>query len=149
MRVGIDTNVLVYAEAADGDARSGVARALLRKLEPDEAVIATQALGELFNVLTRKGGWDRSRARDAVFDWQVFVDVATADEQTFFEAFNLAVDHRLQIWDALILATLAGAGCDLVLSEDLRDGFVWGGLTVVNPFQTPSNPRLAELLARP
>lgn len=149
MRVGIDTNLLVYAEQSDGSEKSRIAAALLRRLEPDEAVIATQALGELFNVLTRKGGWDRARARDAVIDWQVFAQVAGTDEQTFFDALNLATDHRLQIWDALILAAMAAAGCDLLLSEDMQDGFSWLGLTVANPFALPPNPRLAELLARP
>ena len=59
---------------------------------------------------------------------------------------SLAATHRLQIWDALILATAAGAGCRLLLSEDMQDGFVWKGCTVANPFAAPLHPLLADAL---
>ena len=29
------------------------------------------------------------------------------------------------------------AGCRLLLSEDLHEGFTWAGVTVVNPFSSP------------
>jgi hypothetical protein len=32
------------------------------------------------------------------------------------------------------------------LSEDFSSGFTWGGVTVVNPFASPTSPLLAALL---
>ncbi len=61
-------------------------------------------------------------------------------------ALNLASVHRLQIWDAVILSAAASAGCRVLLSEDLQDGFTWNGVTVVNPFAPEPNALLAELL---
>jgi predicted nucleic acid-binding protein len=43
--------------------------------------------------------------------------------------------HRLSCWDALIVAAAADAGCGLLLTEDLQDGRVYEGVTVMNPFE--------------
>ena len=54
--------------------------------------------------------------------------------------------HRFSIWDCVIVAVSANAGCDLLLSEDMQDGFAWGGLTIVNPFAASPHPLLRSLL---
>jgi predicted nucleic acid-binding protein len=46
-----------------------------------------------------------------------------------------------------MLAAAADAGCRLLLSEDLQEGFTWRGVTVVNPFADTRHPLLAALLA--
>jgi predicted nucleic acid-binding protein len=61
-------------------------------------------------------------------------------------AADLATDHRLGIWDAVILTAASHAGCRLLLSEDLQEGFTWGGVTVVNPFAFPRHALLSALL---
>lgn len=45
------------------------------------------------------------------------------------------------------VAFAAEAGCRLLLSEDLQEGFTSKGFTVTNPFPTPKNELLASLLA--
>jgi hypothetical protein len=45
-----------------------------------------------------------------------------------------------------MLAVAAENGCGLLLSEDLQDGFSWGGLRVVNPCAAPRFPLLDALL---
>ena len=40
-------------------------------------------------------------------------------------------------------AVAADAGCRLLLSEDLQDGFTWRGVTVVDPFADKPHPLLA------
>ncbi len=61
-------------------------------------------------------------------------------------AVDLAVHHQLGIWDAVMLAAASEAGCRLLLSEDMQDGFTWGGVTVANPFATPRHPLLDAML---
>lgn len=61
-------------------------------------------------------------------------------------AFDLTVDHGLQIWDALILAVTAENRCRILLTEDMQDEFTWRGVTVVNPFRVPTHPLLSSLL---
>ena len=65
MRVALDTNVLAYAEGINGAERRDAALAIIRRLPQEAAVVPAQALGELFNVLVRKGGRSRGEARDA------------------------------------------------------------------------------------
>ena len=61
-------------------------------------------------------------------------------------ALDLAADHQMPIWDALILAVAADQKCRLLLSEDFQQGFTWRGVTVLNPFQTPQHALLAAVL---
>jgi predicted nucleic acid-binding protein len=61
-------------------------------------------------------------------------------------AADLATDHQLGIWDAVILSAASQAGCRLLLSEDLEEGFTWAGVTVVNPFSSPRHALLEALL---
>jgi predicted nucleic acid-binding protein len=46
----------------------------------------------------------------------------------------------------LILAVTAEAGCRVLLSEDMHEGFTWRGVTVVNPFAAIVHPLLAAQL---
>jgi predicted nucleic acid-binding protein len=64
------------------------------------------------------------------------------------KAVDLAADHKLRIWDSVILAATAEAGCRLLLSEDLEEGFTWQGVTVANPFSATPHPLLDVLLGR-
>jgi predicted nucleic acid-binding protein len=61
-------------------------------------------------------------------------------------AADVATDHQLGIWDAVILSTASEAGCRLLLSEDMQEGFTWGGVTVTNPFASVQHELLAALL---
>ena len=145
MRVAVDTNVLAYAEGLDGLVKQAQARAVMQALAVHDVIVPTQVLGELFNVLTRKGGRSGPAALQDINIWREALQVASADAQVMSEALALAAAHRLQIWDCLILATSAAAGCSILLSEDMQDGFAWAGITVANPFAQPANPLLAAL----
>ena len=61
-------------------------------------------------------------------------------------ATDLASQHRLGIWDSVILATAADAGCRLLLSGDMQDGFTWAGVTVANPYASTPYPLLGAIL---
>ena len=104
-----------------------------------------QAAGEVYSVLVRSG-MSRTAARDQLIDLQKLFEAATAETETFAVALDLATDHKLQFWDALILNVAADAGCRLLLSEDMQDGFAWRGVTVVNPFAAKLHRRLARVL---
>ncbi|MDQ2653694.1 MAG: hypothetical protein M3Z20_11715 [Chloroflexota bacterium] len=62
-------------------------------------------------------------------------------------AMDFATVHHFRIWDAAILAAASRAGCWMLLSADLQEGFSWGGVTVVNPFALPRHTLLAASLA--
>ena len=150
--VAFDTNILAYLAVVDRAPadRSKIERVkqLVPRLGQSCALVApTQALGELFVVL-RKAKTDAVEARRIVNHFTNEFIIATTDEWSLGRALDLAVDHKLQFWDALILTAAADAGCSLLLSEDMQDGFVVAGLTVVNPLAAIPNAALTRLLAR-
>ncbi|HET8727911.1 MAG TPA: PIN domain-containing protein [Alphaproteobacteria bacterium] len=146
MRVALDTNVLAYAEGVNGTEKRDAALDLVRRLPQEAAVIPVQVLGELFNVLVRKAGKPRADARDALLGWRDTFSVVETSPEAMLAAVDLATDHRFGIWDAVILSAASQAGCRLLLSEDLQDGFTWGGVTVANPFASPRHMLLDALL---
>ena len=147
IRVAIDTNVLVYAEESEPSARKTTATALLARLSPATTFIPVQALIELFHLLVRKARVPASAARTAVVTWQDSFSVIETSESILTNALALAVEHRVGAGDAVILSAAADAGCRLLLSEDLQDGFTWSGVTVANPFAKVRHPLLAALLS--
>lgn len=146
MKVALDTNILAYAEGVDGAGRRDAVLEVIGQLPQADVVIPVQALGELFNVLVRKAGKPRVHARQAILSWQDSFAVTETSPEVLMAAADIATDHQLGIWDAIILSSASQAGCRLLLTEDLQDGFVWGGTTVVNPFARPIHPLLDALL---
>lgn len=139
MWAALDTNVLAYAEGLGDERRCTAARSLVERMPAGRVLLPAQTLGELYRVLTGKAGWGTDPARAALLSWADSFEVADSTWPAFQGALDIAVDHGLQIWDALILSVAADNRCRLLLSEDLHNGFTWHGVTVVNPFsETPS-----------
>jgi predicted nucleic acid-binding protein len=148
VKVALDTNVLAYAEGINGAERRDAALSLIRRLPREAAVVPVQVLGELFNVLVRKGGKSRGDARDALLSWRDTFPVVETSPGVLLAATDLATDHQLGIWDAVILSAASQSGCRMLLSEDLQEGFTWAGVTVVNPFASPQHALLDVLLGK-
>ncbi len=146
MRVALDTNVLVYAEGVGDEARCTAAITLIEQLPAELVLLPAQSLGELYRVLTGKAKRETTEVREAILGWADSFEVADSSWPAFQSALDLAADHGLQIWDALIVSVAAESHCRLLLSEDLQNGFTWRGVTVVNPFATPRSRLLASVL---
>jgi predicted nucleic acid-binding protein len=145
IRVALDTNILVYAEGLNGASKKKFADGVIQKLPHDSVVLPVQVLGELFNVLVRKAGKTTKVAGSVVLGWHASFPVIETSALVIWNAIDLVVSHKIRIWDAIILASAASAGCRFLLSEDLHDGFTWGGVTVVNPF-LDSKPAMLEAI---
>jgi predicted nucleic acid-binding protein len=146
VRVALDTNILAYAEGVNGARKREQALDLLQRL-PDHAVIVpAQALGELFNVLVIKAKRSRPLARTAVLAWRDAYAVSDTSAIVMVNAVDLSTDHRMKVWDAVMLSVAAESDCRLLLSEDLQDGFTWRGVSVTNPFGSDRHALLDALL---
>lgn len=151
IRIGLDTNILAYlagvSRTAADDAKIAAIRALIRELAGRASLVApAQTLGELFVVL-RRSGTPPEDARTILMEFATAFGTSASEARTALAAADLVVDHKLQFWDALIITAAADAGCTLLLSEDMQDGFVTRGLTVVTPLPTQPHPKLAKLLS--
>lgn len=140
MWAALDTNLLAYAEGVGDQRRCELARSLVERLPISQVLLPAQTLGELYRVLTGKAGFPPDSARSALLSWADSFDVADSTWSAFQGALDIAADHDLQIWDALILSVAAENGCRMLLSEDMQDGFTWHGVTIVDPF--PNRPSL-------
>jgi predicted nucleic acid-binding protein len=136
MRVALDTNVLAYAEGVNGEERKETALLILREFAEHELLVPTQALGELFVVLTRKAKRDAAEARNAVLGWSDSFPLIDTTPSVLHEAMELVASHRLAFWDSVMLAAAAQADCRMLLSEDMQHGFTWRGVTIQDPFGT-------------
>ena len=146
MRVALDTNILAYAEGLGDEVRCSAALQLIEQLRPASVLLPAQTLGELMRVLTGKAKRTPPAAREAVLGWADSFEVVDSNWSSFQAALDLVVDHKLQMWDALILAVAAENHCRLLVSEDVQSGFTWRGVTVVDPFANPRSPLLLSLL---
>lgn len=146
MRLALDTNVLAYAEGVNGVAIQDSTLGILSRLPIGETFLPVQALGELFHLLVRKAGRSPQQARSALLIWQDAFLLIETSKSVMLTAFDLASRHHFKIWDAVMLSAASSAGCRLLLSEDMQDGFSWAGLTVVNPFSKTPHYLLAEAL---
>ena len=148
MRVALDTNVLVYAEGVNGLGPKKLALELIEKLPLGSAFVPVQVAGELFRVLVVKGGRSRQSAMASILGLQDNFSFVETTTEIMLAAAELVVDHQLNIWDAVVMAASVVAGCRLLLSEDMQDGFTWNGVTVVNPFAEQKHELLAALLSQ-
>lgn len=146
MRIALDTNILAYVEGINGTPRKKAALEIVEKLPISDVFLPVQALGELFHILVRKAALSPKQARAAILSWGDAYTLIETSPSVLLAAADLAADHNLTIWDAIMLSTAAAVGCRLLLSEDLQDGFTWHGVTVTNPFAAKKHELLAGLL---
>ena len=144
MKVALDTNILAYAAGVNDDTRRDAADRVLQSIPSVSVVVPVQVLGELHTVLVRNGK-PLEQAAEIVLGWLAFYETVATTANGLTRAVGLAAEHRLATWDSLILAAASEAGCDGLLSEDMQDGFAWGGVTIVNPFATEPHPLLVRL----
>jgi predicted nucleic acid-binding protein len=104
-------------------------------------------LAELHSVLVRKVGCSPLEASNRLLSWTDRAIIVDTNAEVFNAALDLASEHGVPIFDAVVMAAAVEARCDLLLSEDFHDGFAWRGVVVTNPFRPAPDRRLARLLA--
>jgi predicted nucleic acid-binding protein len=129
-RAFFDTNILLYLLSADP-----------RKADRCEAVLAeggvisVQVLNEFAAVASRKFKAPWADIRDALEVFTAILEVTPLTVETHRLAVDLAERHRLNLYDAAILAAADLAGCKILYSEDMHSGLALeSGLTLHNPF---------------
>jgi predicted nucleic acid-binding protein len=133
----VDTNVLVYALAADDPKRSPIAQELIRYLMRHQALhTSTQVLQELYVTLTRKirepiTSDQALRYLDRIATWPVTV----LDYEAIRSAIRVSVANQISFWDALIVTAASLSGAKRLYTEDLQAGQVLLGVEIVNPFR--------------
>lgn len=132
----IDTNVLVYAFDRSDSPKKLVAQKLLNELmDEDRLRLSTQVLQELFVTLTRKVSQPCSIGEAlAVLEDLAAWPLMLVDYAAIRAACELAGQHKLSFWDALVVVAAARTGATVLYTEDLNHGQEILGVRVTNPF---------------
>jgi predicted nucleic acid-binding protein len=134
--VFVDTNVLLYRRDPDQPLKQRLAAAWLEHLWREGAARASmQVISEYYVNITRK--LRPGLSPDAAWeDVKLFMawNPAPVDRALLEAAHEIEGRYRLHWWDCQVVAAAQLQGCALLLTEDLQDGAVYGGVTVRSPF---------------
>src|SRR5947207_2838842 len=133
-RFTLDTNLLFYSVDRGAGPRHHLSIEIIREAARADCWLMLQAISEFFSAVTRKRIMPRDRAAALAGHWLDVFPHATASAHAVRTALADAVAGRAAYWDALLVATAAEAGCQLILTEDLADGTTLGGVAIHNPF---------------
>lgn len=132
----VDTNILLYAYDAGSGARHRRARELVGTLgRTRQGVLSVQVLQEFYVNATRKIATPLSAADargrlETLGRWPTHSPLAS----DVLVASEIAKQHRLSFWDAMIIRSANRMDCAVLWSEDLNPGQLIEGVTVRNPF---------------
>ena len=131
----VDSNILLYAHDHDADKKQRIAEALLSELwASKQGVVSPQVLQEFYVNATRKLAQPLTKpfAQSIVEKYATWCIETTSAE--VISAFRIEDEAKISFWDALILASAAKAGAEVLLSEDLSSGQKIAGIRIRNPF---------------
>lgn len=135
--VFVDTNVLVYARDPRDPLKRSIASEWVRLLWNEErGRTSIQVLNEYYDVLTRKcrASFRHDDVWDDVQQYLSAWKPQSLDAELLRCAREIEMRHRLSWWDSLVVAAAQFQHCALLLSEDMQDGAIYGGVTVRSPF---------------
>ena len=142
-RFTLDTNILVYSVDRDEGPKYDSAAKLLLSAPRRDCWLTLQSFSEFYATVTRKRIMPASETAAQVNDWLTFFPSAAVSANAIRTALIHAAAGRASYWDALLVATAAEVGCELILTEDMADGTTLGGVQIHNPFT-----RTGQLTAR-
>ena len=147
----VDANVFVYTrDPRDGAKQARATEWIAQLWRERSGRTSMQVLSEYYAVATRKL---ESRVAPGVA-WE---DVSSyfvwaphpVDEALLRRAREVEQRWRLSWWDSMVVAAAQLQDCALLISEDLQDGAVFGGVAVRSPFTLDIREPAAAYAAAP
>ena len=132
----LDTSILLYSISPD-PAESLKRDRAVALLDDDRGALSIQVLQEFYVQATRSsrtGSLTHELATDFIQTWSRF-RIQDMTLSVLNAALRIRQAHGFSFWDSAILAAALALGCDRVYTEDLSDGRVVEGLTIINPFR--------------
>ncbi|MFM2317393.1 MAG: hypothetical protein RLZZ215_14 [Pseudomonadota bacterium] len=136
-KIFFDTNILVYAFDKDEPSKAAMARHWLREVgSQGNLVLSTQVLQEFYVAVTKSMNpkMPHLQAAELVNDFAEF-PLVQVDKVLIAKAMQRHRNREFSFWDSLVIEAALQANCDTLLSEDMQDGRIIHGLTIVNPFK--------------
>lgn len=147
MRFAVDSNVLIYAFDSAAGERHDRAAALMERAPFCDCFLVGQCLAEFLNVVRRKQPAYFTQATEQAARWTKTFPVLHTSAEHIIAGAQFSARYKLQLFDSIIWQVARAASIDILLSEDLQDGFEAEGMRVVDPFATANRRLLEEVLA--
>jgi predicted nucleic acid-binding protein len=131
----LDTNVLLYSISGDASELPKKERAIAL-LDDDAGALSVQVLQEFYVQATRNTRADaipHEFAAILIESWSRF-RIQELTMPVLRSALQIRKAHGFSYWDSAIIAAARTLGCKRVYTEDLSDGPVIDGVSIVNPF---------------
>ncbi|HZS68032.1 MAG TPA: PIN domain-containing protein [Burkholderiales bacterium] len=134
----VDTNVLVYSVDPRDPLKKSRANAWLHRLwQQRSGRTSVQVLAEFYTSATRKiaprmpsdQAWEEATR---YFVWAP----RQIDMPLLVRARDIERRYAISWWDSMVVAAAVLQDCQVLLTEDLQDGMVFGTLAVRSPFST-------------
>lgn len=128
----VDTNILIYRFSKEDQRKAEIAKTLSQS---QSMVISLQVINETAFNLLRKLKFTEEKIQKIIKHF-CRLKLQPIKRRTLVRASELRLKHHFQYWDSLLLATALDAQCEIFYSEDLHNGMVLEGMTIVNPFES-------------
>ncbi len=139
----IDTNILVYAVDSSEPNKSSIALGLLHRLATslEPLIVPWQVAAEFLTCLRR---WEDSKrisrqdTQDYLEQFITPLPVVYPSVKSLPIALELGDRYSLSHWDSMLLAACIESGIGTLYSEDFTNGATYDSVTVLNPFNLPT-----------
>jgi predicted nucleic acid-binding protein len=132
----VDTNVLVYAATAREDAPEKYRRAK-DIVAYGNISLSTQVIGEFVNTVQNRRKMSRPLTIVETMKWldRLFkFPLVVVDRAVVESAMMVQQRYQLSYWDSQIVAAAERSGAEVLYSEDMNHGQLYGAVRCENPF---------------
>jgi predicted nucleic acid-binding protein len=136
-RFFLDTNIFVYSFDAGSPKKAAQSAKLIRTaIQTRSGIVSYQVVQEFFNVALRRFAKPMSSADAEQYLSTTFRPLLSVHSSPalYGEALRIGARFRLAWYDSLIVASAVEGQCDILYSEDFRDGQQFGTVVISNPF---------------
>ena len=133
----LDTNIIVYSFDHQAPKKQQTARQLIEiALSSQMGVISSQVVQEFLNVAQQKFAKPMGIAEARRYLSDVLLPLCRhfSSISLYDRALLLREETSYSFYDSLIVAAAIETECKTLLSEDLQDGRIIQGVTILNPF---------------
>jgi predicted nucleic acid-binding protein len=131
----IDSNIWIYAFIITQDSDKTAAAQQLLKTQKT-IFLSTQVINEVCINLLKKANFTESEILNLIDDFYAQYGVVVLEHGVLRNASSLRERYPLSFWDSLILASALACDAEVLYSEDMQDGLVVEGITIINPLKT-------------
>ena len=128
----VDTNIFIYLHSNDELNKKNIAISAVKQYV---CFSSTQVLNEFCNVFIKKYHIPNEDIQTYINNIRKVCGISLITDQTINMALKLNSRYQYHYYDCLILASALEGNCDIILTEDMKDGqIIENRLKIVNPF---------------